>query len=74
MLDFLSGQTRVNFSSHKGYLPAFEGLITHEADKFKFCLLSGRLAVSQASAKDPLSSSSSRVCFPLQKTQVPVLA
>lgn len=72
---FLSGQPRVNFSSHRGYLLAFEGLITHEADKFKLYLLPGRLAVSQASEKYPLSSSdSSGVCFPLQKTQVPVLA
>lgn len=46
ILDFLSGQTRVNFSSHKGYLPAFEELITHEVDKLKLYLLPGRLAAS----------------------------
>lgn len=75
ILDFLSGQTRVNFSSHKGCLPAFEELITHEVDKFKLYLLPGRLAASQASAKYPrCNSSSSRVCFLLQKRHVPVLA
>ena len=51
MLDFLPGQTGVNFNNQEGYLPAFEVLITHEADKFKLYLLPGRLALSQASAK-----------------------
>ena len=72
ILDFLPGQTGVNFNNHEGYLPAFEGLITHETDKFKLSLLPGRLALSQASAKYPLSGS--LVCFPLGITQVPVLS
>lgn len=72
ILDFLPGQTRVNFSNREDYLPAFEGLISHESDKFKLYLLPGRRALSQASAKYPLSGS--LVCFPLGTTQVPVLA
>lgn len=46
ILDFLPGQTSVNFNNHEDYLPAFEGLITHEADKFKLYLLPGSLALS----------------------------
>lgn len=72
ILDFLPGQTRVNFNNHDGYLPAFEGLITHEADKFKLYLLPGRLALSQASAKHLPSGSLIRI--PLGTTQVPVLS
>lgn len=55
ILDFLPGQTTINFNNHEDYLPAFEGLITQEADKVKLYLLPGRLALSQASTKYPLS-------------------
>lgn len=72
VLDFLPGQTRVNFNNHEGYLSTFEGLITHEADKFKLYLLPSRLALCWASAKQSLSST--LVSFPLEATQVPVLA